>query len=127
MVNGKFIMSAREWDDRYPPPNRFLQIVTVESKDNPAQLSRFKSYFYEVLCMREIMIRFGRVMVFFRVTYPERLLYLIEMWRRFLWWKLQFIKEMWYRKTFKITEEQVHYRLQERAMKCLSTSVRSRK
>jgi len=127
MINSKFIMSIKEWDDRYPPPHRFLQIVIVEGKDNPAQFRIFKSYFYEVLCMREIMIRFGRYLVFFRVTYPERLLYFIEMRRRFLWWKLQVVKEMWYRKTFRVTAEQVHYRLEEKAMKCLSTSVSSRK
>jgi len=127
MPNNKFLMREGDWDMSQSPPKRLLQAVLLEDRPGRPKLKKLTSYFFEVLKMREIMIRFGKVMIFFRIVYPTKLLDLGETIRRFFWWRLQYLKERWYRKTFRVTDEQVHERLEKKAQQAVTITITEKK
>jgi len=119
-MSKRIFITGKEFVKLTEPPRQFLQVVKYKVIHPKSR--RFKSVFWEGYDMRETLFVIGKSVVFIRVFYPSRLLDLIEEIRRPLWRKWQFVKEMWYRKTFRVTEEQVNQRLEIRAMKALSIS-----
>jgi len=120
-MSKRIFITGKEFEILTEPPRQFLQVVKYKGINPKAK--RFRSIFWEGYDMRETALVIGNSVVFFRVYYPSRLLDIIEEIRRPLRRRWRFVEEMWYRKTFRVTEEQVNQRLHERALKAITISI----
>ena len=83
MKNNKLILKERDWNASSPPPKRFFQILVLDEERNAREFSKCKTRYLESLRLFEIMVRFGRAMVFFRVTLSENILSYLYYVQRF--------------------------------------------
>ena len=104
------------------PPKTFIQIIKRGYEDRLPKKSA--SIYWEWHCMREIFVSTKKHAIIIRLWYPPVLCGAKEQIRRKLWWTAQFVKEMWRRKTFKVTKEQVHHRLEAKAQKALTVKIK---
>jgi len=118
-----FVIKASELSEERmsEPPRQFLQIIHWDGDVIPVK--RFEWAYWEGFYLRELAFSLGNFQFIFRLFYNPKLVDFLEHQERKLWMGTLLIKEMFLRKTFSVTREQVYQRQHEKAKHLLASNM----